>query len=54
VLRYVLNLACYDLTPDMTLITPDENKRYYTMEEDRKNDNNLDEPMSAMLEFLYE
>ena len=52
VARYNLNAANYDFTPDMTLISHNEDKRYYTMEEDKKND--VDDVYHNMFEYLYE
>lgn len=51
-LRYALNAANYDFTPDMTIKVVDENKRFYTMEEDRRND--IDDVYQDMLSYLYE
>lgn len=50
--RYILNAANYDLTPDMTLLEHNEDKRYYTIDEDRKND--VDDVYHNMFEYLYE
>lgn len=50
-LRYGLNMASYDLTPDMTLTSVNEDKRYFTMDEERRNNEGA---IEDLVDWLYE
>ena len=49
--RYGLNAISYDFTPDMAIKTVDEDKRFYRMEEEKKE---LHDPIYDLCDWLYD